>query len=108
MPAPAGLDGHPDQLQLAQNMPRADDLEQASMRMRVEAGRARTRTSVRVIVGTALGFAVLVVLLNRAYLSAFDTVTGQIVLLDIGVVFGLGSRGSRASRRLPSPTASSP
>lgn len=64
--------------------------EQASMRMRVEAGRARTRTSVRVIVGTTLGFAMLVVLLNRAYLAAFDTVTGQIVLLGIGLLFGLG------------------
>lgn len=64
--------------------------EQASMRMRVEAGRSRTRTSVRVIVGTTLGFAVLVTLLNRPYLSAFDSVTGQIVLLGIGVLFGLG------------------
>lgn len=64
--------------------------EQASMRMRVEAGRARTRTSVRVIVGTTLCFAVAVVLLNRAYLSAYDSATGQIVLLGIGVLFGLG------------------
>lgn len=64
--------------------------EQASMRMRVEAGRSRTRTSVRVIVGTTLGFAVLVTLLNRQYLSAFDSVAGQIVLLGIGVLFGLG------------------
>jgi tight adherence protein B len=64
--------------------------EQASMRMRVEAGRARTRTSVRVIVGTTLCFAVAVVLLNRSYLSAYDSATGQLVLLGIGVLFGLG------------------
>ncbi|WP_434447663.1 type II secretion system F family protein [Lentzea sp. E54] len=64
--------------------------EQASMRMRVEAGRARTRTTVRVIVGTTLCFAVAVVLLNRPYLSAYDSATGQIVLLGIGVLFGLG------------------
>ena len=64
--------------------------EQASMRMRVEAGRARTRTTVRVIVGTTLCFAVAVVLLNRTYLSAYDSATGQIVLLGIGVLFGLG------------------
>ncbi|WP_410593613.1 type II secretion system F family protein [Amycolatopsis sp. lyj-23] len=64
--------------------------EQASMRMRVEAGRARTRTSVRVIVGTTLCFAVAVVLLNRPYLSAYDSPTGQIVLLGIGILFGLG------------------
>ncbi|WP_285491172.1 type II secretion system F family protein [Amycolatopsis taiwanensis] len=64
--------------------------EQASMRMRVEAGRARIRTSVRVIVGTTLAFAVAIVLLNRAYLSAYDTATGQVILLGIGVLFGLG------------------
>ena len=64
--------------------------EQASMRMRVEAGRARTRTSVRVIVGTTLAFAVAVVVLNRSYLSAYDSAVGQIVLLGIGVLFALG------------------
>ncbi|XVS62065.1 type II secretion system F family protein [Actinosynnema sp. CA-299493] len=63
---------------------------QASMRMRVEAGRARTRTSVRVIVGTTLAFAVVVVLLNRDYMAVYDSATGQIVLLGIGTVFALG------------------
>jgi tight adherence protein B len=63
---------------------------QASMRMRVEAGRARTRTSVRVIVGTTLAFAVAVVLLNRNYMGAYDSAAGQIVLLGIGVLFAAG------------------
>lgn len=64
--------------------------QQASMRMRVEASRARTRTSVRIIVGTTLAFAVAVVLLNRPYLSAYDSLTGQVILLGIGGLFGLG------------------
>ena len=64
--------------------------EQVSMRLRVEAGRARTRTSVRVIVGTTLTFAVAMVLLNRSYLSAFDSATGQVVLLGIGMLFAVG------------------
>lgn len=64
--------------------------EQVSMRLRVEAGRARTRTSVRVIVGTTLTFAVAMVLLNRSYLSAFDSATGQVVLLGIGLLFAVG------------------
>lgn len=63
---------------------------QASMRMRVEAGRARTRTSVRVIVGTTLAFAVAVVLLNRDYMGAYDSAAGQIVLLGIGTLFAAG------------------
>jgi tight adherence protein B len=63
---------------------------QAAMRMRVETGRARTRTSVRVIVVTTLGFAVGVVVLNRAYLTAYDSPLGQAVLLVIGALFSTG------------------
>jgi Flp pilus assembly protein TadB len=64
--------------------------DQASMRLRVDAGRARIRTSVRVIVGTTLTFAVAVVLLDRPYLTAYDTATGQLVLLGIGALFTTG------------------
>jgi Flp pilus assembly protein TadB len=63
---------------------------QAAMRMRVETGRARTRTSVRVIVATTLAFAVGVVVLNRAYLTAYDSALGQAVLLVIGALFSIG------------------
>ncbi|GAA1020487.1 hypothetical protein GCM10009565_09280 [Amycolatopsis albidoflavus] len=63
---------------------------QAAMRMRVETGRARTRTSVRVIVATTLAFAAGVVLFNRAYLDVYDTATGQAVLLLIGALFAAG------------------
>lgn len=78
--------------------------EQASMRMRVEAGRARTRTSVRVIVGTTLGFAVAVVLLNRPYLSAYNSVVGQVVLLGIGALFCLGFGWLVRIARVTEPT----
>lgn len=61
--------------------------DQASMRMRVEAGRARTRTSVRVIVITTLGFATGLVLLNRGYLAPYDSAFGQIMLLFVGALF---------------------
>lgn len=64
--------------------------DQASMRLRVEAGRARTRTSVRVIVGTTLAFAALVVVLNRSYLAAYDSASGQLVLAAIGGLFAGG------------------
>ncbi|WP_376772989.1 type II secretion system F family protein [Amycolatopsis endophytica] len=76
---------------------------QASMRMRVEAGRARTRTSVRVIVGTTLAFAVAVVLLNRGYMGAYDSATGQIVLLMIGGLFAAGFAWLSRIARMPQP-----
>ncbi|VVJ22717.1 Uncharacterised protein [Amycolatopsis camponoti] len=63
---------------------------QAAMRMRVEAGRARTRTSVRLIVATTVAFAAAVVVGNRAYLDVYDTATGQAVLLAIGGLFATG------------------
>lgn len=63
--------------------------EQATMRMRVDAGRARSRTSVRVIVITTLLFAAGLVVLNREYLNPFDSAFGQLVLLLVGVLFAM-------------------
>ena len=55
--------------------------DHATMRLRVEAGRARTRTAVRVMVGATLVMAVGLVLLNRGYLAPYDSALGQLVLL---------------------------
>ena len=63
--------------------------EQVAMRLRVDAGRSSTRTSVRVIVGTTLTFAAGLVLLNRAYLQPYDSAGGQLILLIIGALFAL-------------------
>lgn len=64
--------------------------DQAALRMRVQAGRARIRTSVRVIVGTTTTMATALILLNRPYLAAYDTITGQAVLALIGALFTVG------------------
>ncbi|MBB5922191.1 hypothetical protein FHR81_003243 [Actinoalloteichus hoggarensis] len=64
--------------------------DQVSMRLRIDAGRARTRTSIRVIVGTTLAFAAGLVVLNRDYLTAYDTTAGQLVLLGVGGLFAVG------------------
>ncbi|HVM41620.1 MAG TPA: pilus assembly protein TadB [Acidimicrobiia bacterium] len=60
---------------------------EAAMILRVEAGRARLRTAVRVVSGFTLAFAAGMVLLNRAYLDPFDTATGQLVLVLVGGCF---------------------
>ncbi|GAB1512524.1 type II secretion system F family protein [Actinophytocola sp. KF-1] len=67
--------------------------ELASMRLRIEAGRARTRTSVRIIIGTTAAFAGLLVAFNRDYLAVYDTVTGQLVLAIVGGLFATGYLG---------------
>ena len=61
--------------------------DQATMRLRVEAGRARSRTSVKVVVGVTAGLALGLVVLNRGYLAPYDTALGQLVLLLIGAMF---------------------
>jgi len=57
------------------------------MRMRVEAGRASTRTSVRVIVITTLSFAIGLMLLDRGYLAPYNSAFGQVMLLLVGCLF---------------------
>lgn len=60
-----------------------------NMRLRVESGRSRTRTSVRMITGFTSGFAAFLLLFNRAYLQPYDSLLGQAVLGVIGLCFGV-------------------
>jgi Flp pilus assembly protein TadB len=61
--------------------------DQATMRLRVEAGRARTRTSVKVIVGVTVGLAMFLALFNHGYLPPYTSPLGQFVLLLVGGLF---------------------
>jgi Flp pilus assembly protein TadB len=63
---------------------------QVEMHQRVDANRARTRTTTRVVVGTTLFFAGGLIVLNPAFLSPYDSATGQLVLLLIGALFTAG------------------
>lgn len=63
--------------------------EQAAMRMRVHAGRAQTRTAVRVIVSVTGLMAAGLVVLNKSYLAPYNTPGGQVALLAVGGLFGL-------------------
>lgn len=59
--------------------------DSATLRLRVEASRARIRTSVRIIASVTVGMVILLVVLNREYLRPFDSIGGQAVL---GIVVG--------------------
>ena len=63
---------------------------QASMRLRVEAGRASLRTSARMITTVTGLMAAGLVLLNRGYLAPYDSAAGQLVLLLAGAIFTAG------------------
>jgi hypothetical protein len=73
-----------------------------NMRLRVDAGRARTRTSVRVVTASTVIFAFLLVILNRGYLDPYDSLVGQGVLALVGACFaGAFWWLSRASKDAP-------
>jgi tight adherence protein B len=62
---------------------------QATMRLRVETGRARQRTSVKVAVGMTVGLGAFMTLLDRSYLAPFGSALGQFCLAVIGALFAL-------------------
>ncbi len=78
--------------------------EQASLRLRVEASRARSRTSVRVIIGATSALAVGLAVLNRGYLTPYDTATGQLMLLAVGGLFAAAFGWLARMTRPPAPT----
>jgi tight adherence protein B len=64
--------------------------DNATMRLKIEASRARTRTSVRIITAVTVCMALLLVVLNRSYLSPFDSAAGQGVMLAVIACFAGG------------------
>ncbi|MFF4508938.1 type II secretion system F family protein [Streptomyces sp. NPDC001401] len=76
---------------------------QVAIDQRVDAARARTRTTVRVVVITSLSFALGLVLLNRPFLDPYNTVAGQLVLAFIGGLFASGFLWLRRLARSDGP-----
>jgi Flp pilus assembly protein TadB len=60
------------------------------MRLRVEASRARLRTSARLILGVLVTAVVLIASLSRPYLEPYGTPAGQAVLVVVGAAFAAG------------------
>ena len=63
---------------------------EARMRIRVDVGRSRVRTAAKVILGVVVATIVLLALLNRDYLGAYDSGAGQLVLAVVGAIFACG------------------
>lgn len=59
----------------------------ATMRLRVEAARARTYVTTRLIVGITVLIATWLLAFRREYLAPFDSAGGQVMLIVIGAVF---------------------
>lgn len=59
--------------------------DEASMRLHVDASRARMRTAVRVITGVTVAMAAALVVFNPSYVAVYSTAVGQVML---ALVFG--------------------
>jgi Flp pilus assembly protein TadB len=77
--------------------------ENASMRVRVDAVRAGTRTAVRIISSVTVATMALLLLLNRGYLQPFDTAVGQVTLVVIFAGFAAGLIWLSAMSRYQAP-----
>jgi len=62
--------------------------DEGRMRTRIWVGRARTRSSVRIISFVVVGFVSALVVFNREYLSVYSSFEGQVILSGIFVLFG--------------------
>jgi len=63
--------------------------EEGRMRTRIWVGRARTRSSVRIISSVVIGFVAMLVIFNRDYLGVYSSLEGQVMLSLIFIVFGV-------------------
>jgi hypothetical protein len=77
--------------------------DEATMRLRVDAARARTRTAVRVILAVTGAMAAALVVFNRAYLAPYRTAGGQAVLVVVFAAFGTAGWWLTAMARYQSP-----
>ncbi len=57
------------------------------MRLRIETGRARTRSSVKLVTSVTVLFSVGIVVFNPTYVEAYRTFVGQIVLIGVAAFF---------------------
>ncbi len=64
--------------------------DEVGLRLRIETSRASVRSGVRTVIAFSVVFAALLALLARSYLAPFGSVTGQLVLLVVGLLYALG------------------
>ena len=77
--------------------------EELDVRRKVEAERRATRRSVQIVVVVALLFAALLILFNPAYVSEYDSLLGQAVLVVVAGLFGAGFLWMRRLARFDKP-----
>ena len=71
----------------------ASTRQQATLSLRIEASRTRTYAQAKVVCAITAAVVAALFVLNRRYLEAYDTATGQLVLCGIGSLFTCSALG---------------
>jgi Flp pilus assembly protein TadB len=77
--------------------------EELDMRRKVGAERKSTRRSVMIVIIVSVGMALVLALVDRAFLAPYSTPTGQVVLAFIVALYGAGILWLRRLARFESP-----
>jgi Flp pilus assembly protein TadB len=77
--------------------------DEAAMRRRVEASRARARSTVQIVTGVTATMIIGFLLFDRRYLAPYDDALGQLVLALVAGLFGFGLWWLARMARIPVP-----
>ena len=77
--------------------------EELDMRRKVSAERRSTRRSVQIVIGVSVGMALVLALIDRAFLAPYSSPAGQVVLAGIAGLYGVGIAWLRRLARFESP-----
>lgn len=77
--------------------------EELDVRRGVTADRRSTRRSAQIVVGVSVGLALGLAIFDHTYVAAYDSLTGQLVLVIVAALYGAGIVWMRALARFPVP-----
>ena len=77
--------------------------EELDVRRKVTADRRSTRRSAQIVVGVSVGLALGLAIFDHSYVAAYDSVTGQLVLIVVAALYAAGILWMRALARFQVP-----
>jgi Flp pilus assembly protein TadB len=77
--------------------------EELDVRRKVTADRRSTRRSAQIVVGVSVGLALGLAIFDHSYVAAYDSLTGQLVLIVVAALYAAGILWMRALARFPVP-----
>lgn len=77
--------------------------DEVALRLRIETSRASLRSGIRTVLVFSVAFAAVLSIVAHSYLSPFGSAQGQLVLLVVGLLYGIGLTLMVALARPPAP-----